>query len=122
MGRARKEGGLEIGRRALRNFDVSIRRRFHTMLKRLLTTLLFVGAVFGLSPGANAQYMRILTDNPTDNTRLRASGTTLLTITLVTDHDKDLSLQSCNSHQVAAACPGATLTGQPLNLSSYQIH
>jgi len=80
----------------LRNFDVPIRRRFHTMLKRLLTTLFFVGAVLGVTSRANAQYMRILTDNPTDNTRLRAGVgvTTILTITLDTNHDRSGALQT----------------------------
>src|SRR5437867_3258623 len=89
------------------------------MLKRLLTTLFFVGAVLGVTSRANAQYMRILTDNPTDNTRLRASGTTILTITLDTNHDKNGSLQTCNSHS-AANC-GALATANPLDMFSYTL-
>ena len=42
--------------------------------RRLLTTLFFVGVVFGLASGANAQYLRIQTDNPTDATPLRATA------------------------------------------------
>src|SRR5207237_8711710 len=73
----------------------------------LLTALLILGSV----PPAAAQYMRILTDNPLDNTRMRSSGTTILTITLDTDHDRNGSLQACNSHS-AASC-GIPSTTQP---------
>ena len=71
-----------------------------------------------LASTASAQYMRLTTDNPTDNTRLRAAGTTLVTVTLDTNHDRNGSLQTCNSH--SAAC-GAPSTGQPLNMFSYTI-
>src|SRR5258705_5158488 len=118
MGRTRKEGGLEQERRALRN--VPIRRRFYIMLKRLFTTLFSVVVLAGLTSVASAQYIKVLTDNPTDNTRLRATGTTILSITLDTNHDKDGSLQSCNSH-TAANC-GATGTGDPLTIFSWQIY
>src|SRR5690349_9318839 len=89
------------------------------MLNRLLTTLFFVGAVFGLTSGANAQVMRITTDNPTDSSRLRASGTTILTITMDTNHDLNGSLQTCNSH-TSVNC-GAPTTGQNLDMFSYTI-
>src|SRR5256712_3038080 len=91
------------------------------MLKRLLTTLFFVGAVLGVTSGANAQFMRILTDNPTDNTRLRAGVgvTTILTITLDTNHDRSGALQTCNSHS-AANC-GALATANPLDMFSYTL-
>jgi hypothetical protein len=89
------------------------------MLKRLLTTLLFVGAVLGVTSGANAQYLRITTDNPTDNLRLRATGTTILTLTVNTNHDKNGSLQTCNSH-TAALCGGAS-TPQPLDMFGYTV-
>ena len=46
----------------------------------LLVSMYFAGT-------ASAQYMKITTDNPTDNTRMRATGTTILTITLDTNHD-----------------------------------
>src|SRR5258705_12084299 len=98
MGRTRKEGGLEQERQALRNFDVPIRRRFYIMLKRLFTTLFSVVVLAGLTSVAIAQYIKVLTDNPTDNTRFRATGTTILSITLDTTHDRDGSVQSCNSH------------------------
>src|SRR5206468_2926925 len=120
MGRTRKEGGLEQERRALRNFEVPIRRRFYIMLKRLFTTLFSVVVLAGLTSVASAQYIKILTDNPTDNTRLRATGTTILSITLDTNHDKDGSLQTCNSH-TAANC-GATGTADPLTIFSWQIY
>ena len=69
---------------------------------------------------ASAQYMKITTDNPSDPTRLRSSGSTLLTITLDTNHDRDGSLQTCNSHTLAAGC-GSPSSGQPLDLFSYTI-
>src|SRR5258705_8667081 len=100
MGRTRKEGGLEQERRALRN--VPIRRRFYIMLKRLFTTLFSVVVLAGLTSVASAQYIKITTNNPTDNTRLRAApDTTILTVTINTNHDKDGALQTCNSHSVA---------------------
>src|SRR5882672_1510359 len=77
--------------------------------------------VLWLAAPAAAQYMRITTDNPTDNTRLRSTGTTILTITLDTNHDKSGTLQTCNTHQVAAGCPGAVGTAQPLDMFGYTI-
>src|SRR6266705_1139525 len=91
------------------------------MFKRLFTTLFSVVVLAGLTSVASAQYIKIITDNPTDNTRLRATGTTILTITLDTTHDKDGSLQSCNSHTAAAGC-GATPTADPLSIYSYQVY
>src|ERR1700704_329285 len=109
MGRARKEGAPD-GRGG--PFATSMFRLVggcYTMLKRLLTTMFVVGAVLGVTSGANAQYMKITTDNPTDNTKMRpGTATTILTITLDTDHDRNASLQSCNSH-TAANC-GSTPT------------
>jgi len=64
--------------------------------------------------------MKITTDNPGDPTRLRASGTSILTITLDTTHDRDGSPQTCNSHTVAAGC-GSMATGQPMDLFGYTI-
>src|SRR5258705_8190726 len=118
MGRTRKEGGLEQERRALRN--VPIRRRFYIMLKRLFTTLFSVVVLAGLTSVASAQYIKVLTDNPTDNTRLRATGTTLLSITLDTNYVQDGNLQSWNS-DTGASC-GATGTGDPLTIFSWQIY
>src|SRR5689334_21694832 len=94
-------------------------RRSGIMLKRLFTALIVLGAVLGVGSRANAQYMRITTDNPADNTKLRATGTTILTISLDTNHDKDASLQTCNSH-TSANC-GATSTAQSLDMFSYTI-
>ncbi len=74
--------------------------------------------LFLTSPSA-AQYMRITTDNPTDNTRLRATGTTILTITLDTNHDKNAALQTCNSH-TSANC-SAPATAQPLDMFGYTL-
>ena len=96
------------------------------MLKRLLTTLFSVVALAGLTSVASAQYLRLLSDNPGDNTRMRATGTTLLTITLDTNHDKGSgpngsggALQTCNSH-TGALC-GNTTTTNPLDLGSFTI-
>ena len=90
------------------------------MLKRLLSTLFFVGAVLGVTNAANAQYMKMTTDNPTDNTKLRATGTTIVTITLDTNHDKNASTQTCNAHTAANGC-GAATTAQPLDMFSYTL-
>src|SRR5438093_10088622 len=118
MGRTRKEGDLEQERRALRN--VPIRQRCSIKHTRLFTKPFSVVVLAGLTSVASAQYIKILTDNPTDNTRLRATGTTILSITLDTNHDKDGSLQTCNSH-TAANC-GATGTADPLTIFSWQIY
>jgi hypothetical protein len=81
-----------------------------------------LGALFllFLAGPSEAQYMKITTDNPADSGRLKSTGTTILTITLNTNHDRDGSLQSCNSHTVAAGC-GSSSTGQALDLFSYTI-
>jgi len=86
-------------------------------LRLILSATLLLLSVAG---PASAQYMKITSDNPSDPTRLRSSGSTLLTITLDTNHDKDGSLQTCNSH-TAANCPGASTTSQPLNMFSYTL-
>ena len=70
-----------------------------------------------------AQYIYIDANGDGINTSadsLNAVGPTILTIYLSTNHDKDGSLQTCNSHS-AANC-GATGTAQPLNIFSYQIY
>ena len=85
---------------------------------RLVALGMLISACF--SGPASAQYIKILTDNPTDNTRMRATGTTILSITLDTNHDKDRSLQSCNSHS-AANC-GATADPAPLTIFSFQVY
>ncbi|HYQ89642.1 MAG TPA: Ig-like domain-containing protein, partial [Candidatus Binatia bacterium] len=79
----------------------------------LLVSMFFAGP-------ASAQYMKITTDNPSDNTAMRATGTTILTITLDTDHDKNASLQTCNSHTAANAC-GSITTSAVLDLFSYTL-
>ncbi|HXF59531.1 MAG TPA: hypothetical protein VN539_06880, partial [Candidatus Saccharimonadales bacterium] len=79
----------------------------------LLISMFFAGS-------ATAQYMKITTDNPADNTRMRPSGTTILTITLDTNHDKNNALQTCNSHTVANGC-GAPATAQPLDMFGYTL-
>ncbi|HEY3155118.1 MAG TPA: Ig-like domain-containing protein, partial [Candidatus Eisenbacteria bacterium] len=85
---------------------------------RLVALGMLISACFA-GPAA-AQYIKITTDNPTDNTRMRAAGTTILSITLDTNHDKDGSLQSCNSHS-AANC-GATSDPAALTIFSFQVY
>jgi hypothetical protein len=50
---------------------------------------------------------------------LNAQGATVLTVYLDTDHDKNGSLQSCNSH-TAATC-GASTTASALDMFSYTV-
>jgi len=69
---------------------------------------------------ASAQYLKITTDNPTDNTHMRASGTTILTLSLDTNHDRNGSVQTCNSHTVGT-CLGSSGTANPLDIGSYTI-
>ena len=71
------------------------------------------------SATATAQYLRLTTDNPSDNTRMRATGTTVLTITLDTNHDRNGSLQTCNSHS-SANC-GTPPSAAPLDMFSYTL-
>src|SRR3954469_3649670 len=78
----------------------------------LLISMCFAGS-------AAAQYMKITTDNPADSLRVRATGTTILNIRLDTNHDKNGSLQSCNSH--SASCTGAGTLTNPLDIFSFTI-
>jgi len=78
-----------------------------------------LGAVLIWSAPADAQYMRITTDNPADSGKLRATGTTILTITLDTVHDRDGTVQFCNSH-TSRNC-GVPTPNQPLSLFEYTI-
>ncbi len=86
---------------------------------RCFTAISLTILALGWPSLSQAQYLRIVTDNPVDNTRLSATGTTLLTFILDTNHDRDGSLQTCNSH-TAANC-GSPTTTQPLNLFGYSI-
>jgi len=90
-------------------------------MKLALRSLVF-GATLSIcaAGSSSAQYMKLISDNPTDPTRMRPSGTTVLTITLDTNHDKDGSPQTCNSHLTALGC-GVGATGQPLTVFSYTI-
>jgi len=76
-------------------------------------------STFGAAP-ASAQYLKLISDNPGDPTKLRTSGTTLITITLDTSHDRDGSLQTCNSH-TAAVCDPALGSSSPLDIGSYVV-
>ena len=89
-------------------------------MKSMIGRVMVAFLLLVLASPASAQYLKITTDNPTDNTRLRVSGTTVLTITLDTNHDKNASTQTCNSHTIANGC-GATATGQPLDMFSYTL-
>src|SRR5882724_8276675 len=80
---------------------------------------LWLAALLVWSVPASAQYMRITTDNPANNLRLKATGTTLLTITLDTNHDRNGALQSCNSDS-SALC-GAAASAQPLDMFGYTL-
>ncbi|HXF58492.1 MAG TPA: hypothetical protein VN539_01595, partial [Candidatus Saccharimonadales bacterium] len=64
--------------------------------------------------------MYLTTDNSTDSTLMNPSGTTVLTITLDTVHDRDGTPQVCNSHTNQQGC-GASLTWQALDLFGYTI-
>jgi hypothetical protein len=78
-------------------------------------------ALAAFTPPAFAQYMYLDTDGDSLNTsadRLNADGPTVLTIYLNTNHDRDGSPQTCNSH--TASC-GASTTGQALDMFSYTI-
>src|SRR5690349_8105739 len=81
--------------------------------------LLCCGALLLWSVPVSAQYMRLTTDNPADDRQLRPSGTTIVTVTLDTNHDRDGSLQTCNSHTKANGC-GINSPNQ-LDLFSYAL-
>jgi len=72
-----------------------------------------------LAGPAAAQYMKLVSDNPTDNTKMRASGTTVLTFMLDSNHDRNGSLQTCNSHTAALGC--GTATANPLDVGSFTL-
>ena len=66
-------------------------------------------ALAALTGPAFAQYMYLDVNGDSLNTsadRLNADGPTVLTIYLNTNHDRDGSLQTCNSH--AASCGAST--------------
>src|SRR5262245_42625486 len=83
-----------------RNPASALLAALHRLLLGFLFSLCFVVT-------APAQSIRITTDNPTDPKRMRDSGTTTLTVALDTNHDRDGSVQMCNSH--SSAC-GASPT------------
>ncbi len=68
---------------------------------------------------AGAQYMRLTTDNPADNTRLRLGVTNIVAITLDTNHDRNGAVQTCNSHS-SLSC-GAPASPNALDMFSYTI-
>ncbi|TMQ60769.1 MAG: hypothetical protein E6K76_00705, partial [Candidatus Eisenbacteria bacterium] len=86
---------------------------------RLVALGVLISACFAGT--ATAQYIKILSDNPTDNTKMRATGTTILTIILDSSHDKNGSPQTCNSHTSPPATCGAAPDTRPLDVGSYTI-
>ena len=85
---------------------------------RLVMLIGVLVMALGRAEPAAAQYLKLTTDNPTDNTRLRASGATLLTISLNTNHDKSGATQTCNSHTIACGNVG---TANPLDIGAYTL-
>src|SRR4051812_11627969 len=90
------------------------------MWLRLCTTLVALIILGSTAAPARGQYIKLQTDNPASNVRLKPAGTTLLTVILDTDHNRNGSLQSCNSMTASAACLSTPL-GEPLDLFSYQF-
>jgi hypothetical protein len=87
-------------------------------LKLLLAAAILLSAT---AVPSSAQYMYLDANGDGVNTaddRLSAEGPTILTIYLNTNHDKDGSLQTCNSH--TQAC-GAITTSQPLDMFGYTL-
>jgi len=82
------------------------------LILSLLISMTFVGS-------ASAQYMKLVSDNPTDNTKMRASGTTVLTFMLDSNHDRNGSVQTCNSHTAALGC--GTATTNALDVGSFTL-
>ena len=92
------------------------------MSKLKVLSLSCMLALAALPGPAFGQYIYIDANGDGVNTSadsLNAAGPTVLTIYLNTNHDKDSSLQTCNSHS-AANC-GATGTAQPLNIEHLQL-
>ena len=88
------------------------------MLRGLLTASLLLASLLAFPILGNAQYMYLDANGDGIHTaadQLNASGATSLDIWLDTTHDRDGSLQSCNSHN------GAATSGSPLDLFSFEI-
>src|SRR5260221_410850 len=88
------------------------------MLRGLLTASLLLASLLALPVIGNAQYMYLDANGDGIHTaadQLNASGATSLDIWLDTTHDRNGSLQTCNSHS------GASTSGSPLDLFSYTI-
>ena len=88
------------------------------MLRGLLTASLLLASLLALPIIGNAQYMYLDANGDGIHTaadQLNASGATSLDIWLDTTHDRDGSVQSCNSHS------GAATSGSPLDLFSFEI-
>ena len=87
------------------------------MLGRLLLASLFLTSLLGFAAIGQAQYIYIDTngDGVHSSADQLNAGTTSLDLWLNTNHDRDGSLQSCNSHN------GAPPSAAPLDLFSYTI-
>jgi hypothetical protein len=84
------------------------------------STILALAVLVGPAP---AQYIYLDANGDGVNTpadTLNPTGPTVLTIYLNTNHDKDGSLQTCNSHTTALC--GATPSSTALDLLTYQIY
>src|SRR2546425_2570307 len=93
------------------------------MSKLKVLSLSCVLALAALTGPASAQYMYLDANGDgisSSADRLNAVGPAVLTIYLNTNHDRDGSQQSCNSHS-SATC-GAVASGTPLTLASYQVY
>jgi len=88
-----------------------------TSIREFLLALVLLSS---FTRSANAQYMYLDVNGDSLNTssdRLNGSGQTVLTILLNTNHDRDGSSQSCNSHSVA--CPQVVSLSLPVAVARF---
>ena len=90
-----------------------------------MSAALFLCAALFRPPAANAQYIYLDTNGDgvhTDADIVNPSGTTTIAIWLDTKHDKDGTLQSCNSHTGAPHSYGGTPPDPGLDIFSYDVY
>ena len=90
-----------------------------------MSAALFLCAALFRPPAANAQYIYLDTNGDgvhTDADIVNPSGTTTIAIWLDTGHDKDGTLQSCNSHTGAPHSYGGTPPDPGLDIFSYDVY
>ena len=90
-----------------------------------MSAALFLCAALFRPPAANAQYIYLDTNGDgvhTDADIVNPSGTTTIAIWLDTGHDKDGTLQSCNSHTGAPHSYGGTPPDPVLDIFSYDVY